>query len=46
MASVRTVELLPEIFQTDTNKMVLGATLDQLVQEPNFKTIQAILFAS
>jgi len=40
MASVRTVELLPEIFQTDTNKMVLGATLDQLVQEPNFKTIQ------
>lgn len=34
MASRRTVELLPEIFRTDTNKKFLGATLDQLTQEP------------
>ena len=33
----RSVDLLPEIFQTDTNKKFLSATLDQLTQEPSFK---------
>jgi hypothetical protein len=37
---VRTVDFLPEIFQTPTNKQVLSATLDQLVQEPKFKKTQ------
>ncbi len=40
MAQRRTVDLLPEIFRTDTNKKFLSATLDQLTQEPNFKRIQ------
>jgi hypothetical protein len=40
MATRRTVDLLPEIFRTDTNKKFLGATLDQLTQEPNFKRAQ------
>jgi len=40
MAKVRTVDFLPEIFQTPTNKQVLSATLDQLVQEPQFKKTQ------
>jgi hypothetical protein len=33
MATRRTVDLLPEIFRTDTNKKFLGATLDQLTQD-------------
>ena len=33
MAKVRSVDFLPEIFQTKTNRQFLGATLDQLVQE-------------
>jgi len=37
---VRTVDFLPEIFQTPTNRQVLSATLDQLVQEPRFKKTQ------
>jgi hypothetical protein len=40
MASNKTVNLLPEIFQTTTNKKFLAATLDQLTQEPNFKRSQ------
>jgi len=40
MAKVRTVDFLPEIFQTSTNKQFLAATLDQLVQEPKFKKTQ------
>ena len=41
MASqVRTVDFLPEIFQTPVNRQFLSATLDQLVQEPQFKKTQ------
>ena len=43
MARVRTVEFLPEIFQTSTNKQFLSATLDQLVQEPAFTKIQGFV---
>ena len=43
MARVRTVEFLPEVFQTTTNKQFLAATLDQLVQEPNLKKIQGFV---
>ena len=43
MARVRTVEFLPEIFQTPANKQFLAATLDQLVQEPNIKRIQGFV---
>ena len=40
MARVRTVDFLPEIFQTPVNRQFLNATLDQLVQEPSFKKTQ------
>ena len=43
MARVRTVEFLPEIFQTSTNRQFLAATLDQLVQEPAFTKIQGFV---
>jgi len=39
MVRRRTVDLLPEIFRTDTNKKFLSATLDQLTQEPQFKRV-------
>jgi hypothetical protein len=37
---VRTLNFLPEIFQTPTNAEFLGATLDQLVNPPNTTKIQ------
>ena len=40
MARNRTVDLLPEIFKTDTNKEFLSSTLDQLTQQPKLKQIQ------
>ena len=43
MARVRTVEFLPEIFQTSTNRQFLASTLDQLVQEPSFKKTQGYI---
>lgn len=43
MARVRTVDFLPEIFKTQTNKQFLSATLDQLVQEPKFKKTQGFV---
>ena len=43
MATVRSVDFLPEIFQTDTNRQFLAATLDQLVQEPQFTKTQGYI---
>ena len=43
MARVRSVDFLPEIFQTDANKQFLAATLDQLVQEPKFRKTQGFI---
>ena len=43
MAQVRSVDFLPEIFQTDANKQFLAATLDQLIQEPKFKKTQGYI---
>ena len=43
MARIRSVDFLPEIFQTETNKQFLAATLDQLVQEPKFKKTQGFI---
>lgn len=40
MAKKSTVNLLPEYFQTQTNKQVLAATLDQLTQEPKYTKTQ------
>lgn len=43
MAQIRSVDFLPEIFQTDANKQFLAATLDQLIQEPKFKKTQGYI---
>ena len=40
MARIRSVDFLPEVFQTPTNKKFLESTLDQLVQEPKLKPTQ------
>ena len=42
-AQISTVDFLPEIFQTPVNKQFLSATLDQLVQEPQFKQTQGFI---
>jgi len=39
MANTKTVNFLPAVFQTETNKKFLNATLDQLVTEPNLVAI-------
>lgn len=43
MSRVRSVNFLPEIFQTDANKQFLAATLDQLIQEPKFQRSQGYI---
>jgi len=43
MATRRTLDLLPEIFRTDTNRKFLAATLDQLTQEPSVKRTQGFV---
>jgi hypothetical protein len=40
MARLRSVDFLPEVFKTDTNKEFLSSTLDQLVQQPKLKQTQ------
>jgi hypothetical protein len=41
MASrIRTLNFLPEVFQTPTNAQFLGATLDQIVDQPNTMRIE------
>lgn len=40
MARIRTLNFLPEVFQTSTNSQFLGATLDQLVNPPVTSKIQ------
>jgi 6-phosphogluconolactonase (cycloisomerase 2 family) len=43
MAVIKTHQFLPEIFQTETNKKFLNATLDQLVNEPSLKKINGYI---
>ena len=43
MATTKSVDFLPPIFQTSTNKQFLAATLDQLIQEPEFKKTQGFV---
>ena len=40
---IRTIDFLPEIFKTQTNSQFLGATLDQLVQQPNISKVQGYI---
>ena len=43
MATIRSIDFLPEIFQTPVNRQFLAATLDQLIQEPQFKKTQGFV---
>lgn len=43
MARIRTLDFLPEIFQTPTNSQFLAATLDQIVNEPNTMRVQGYI---
>ena len=40
---IRTIDFLPEIFQTNTNDQFLSATLDQLIQPPDFRQVQGYI---
>ena len=40
---INTSDFLPEIFKTPSNEQFLNATLDQLVDQPNFKTLQGYI---
>ena len=40
---IRTLNFLPEIFQTTTNSQFLQATLDQLVAQPSTKKIEGYI---
>ena len=40
---LRSVDFLPEIFQTPVNKQFLSATLDQLIQNPQFTQTQGFI---
>lgn len=42
-ARIRTLNFLPEIFQTPTNSQFLGATLDQIVDQPNTMRIEGYI---
>ena len=39
----RTIDLLPEIFRTETNEKFLNATLDQIVQQPQLKRVEGFI---
>lgn len=39
MPTTKSVNFLPAVFQTETNKKFLNATLDQLITEPNIQPI-------
>lgn len=39
MAAFKTLQFLPEIFRTDTNRKFLNATVDQLTSEPNLTKV-------
>lgn len=43
MAARKTLKFLPTVFQTDVNSKFLSATLDQLVSEPNLKTVHGYI---
>ena len=43
VTKVRTLDFLPEIFRTKPNEQFLKGSLDQLVQQPDFKRIQGYI---
>lgn len=43
MAVIKSLQFLPEVFKTDTNKKFLNATVDQLISEPQLKKINGYI---
>ncbi len=43
MAIRKSINFLPTIFQTDVNKKFFNATLDQLISEPNLRTVDGYI---
>ena len=43
MATRKTLNFLPSIFRTDTNRKFLGATLDQLISEPQLTSLSGFV---
>ena len=43
MAAIRTINLLPQAFRSDTNQKFLNATLDQLVSQPDLRKVNAYI---
>ena len=43
MSNIKSTNLLPQVFRTDTNKKFLNATLDQLVSKPELKKINGYI---
>lgn len=39
----KTINFLPEIFRSDTNRKFLGSTLDQLISEPDLKKVNGFI---
>ena len=40
---IRTLDFLPEVFQTETNAQFLAATLDQLVAQPKMNRVEGFI---
>jgi hypothetical protein len=43
MAAIKSLNFLPEIFQSDINKKFLSATIDQLISEPDFVKVNGYI---
>ncbi len=43
VSKIRTIDFLPEIFKTKSNTQFLKGSLDQLVQQPDFRRIQGYI---
>lgn len=43
MATLRSLDFLPGVFQTDTNRKFLGATLDQMISDPQLQKVAAFV---
>lgn len=43
MAVTKSIQFLPDVFQTDTNRKFLNATVDQLISEPKLKKVKGYI---
>lgn len=43
VTQVRSLDFLPEVFRTTTNRQFLAATLDQLIQQPDLRRVEGYI---